>query len=214
MSDSARNKDWIDLSPAIGPGTTVWPGDLDYQQEWSSSMAQGDLMNVAGIKLSPHTGSHADAPLHVREGGADAADLSLDAYWGPARLIEWRGRGVIDEQALGELDWSGVERVLFRTRAEDEPLRFDDAFSHFTPAGARFLVSRGLRLVGIDTPSVDSYSSKTLEVHHVFLGGGVAILEILELGAATPGDWELCALPLRLRGADASPVRAVLRPLR
>jgi arylformamidase len=119
----------------------------------------------------------------------------------------------MDRAALAALDWAGVQRALFRTRRDGEPLTYGPVFPAFTPDGAAFLCAQGVRLVGVDVPSVDPYDSPDLAAHHVLARAGVAILECLELGAVTAGDYELAALPLRLAGAEASPVRAALRVL-
>src|SRR5262249_9481429 len=155
------------------------------------------------LTLSPHTGAHADAPLHVGAGPGDAAALPLDAYWGPCLVLDWRAdlarspRGAVEADALAARahELHGAARLLFRTL--ERPLdHFPDAFPHFTPEAAAWLAARpGLRLVGIDTFSVDAPDSKTLGAHHAFFRGGLAILEGLELGHVPPGPWELAALP-------------------
>lgn len=200
-----------DLSPAIGVGSEVWPGDSPFHLRWSSRLDRGDAANVAELTFSPHTGVHADSPLHLGFGGTDASGLSLDRFCGPARVVDWRGRGVIGKQEIEELSWTGVERVLFRTRADGEPTRYDRGMIHFLPDAARYLIERGIRLVGIDTPSVDPFPSRELPAHRVLLAASVGVLESLEMSGVPAGEYELIALPLRLRGADASPVRAILR---
>jgi arylformamidase len=202
-----------DLSPAVGTDSEVWPGDSSFELQWSSSLEEGAAANVARISLSPHTGSHADAPLHLEAGGDDAAQLSLERFCGPARVIDWQDRGAIAVEGLSELPWGGVERALFRTRADGERFRYDKGMGHFLPDAARFLVEMGIRLVGIDTVSVDEFTSEDLPAHRILLSAGVAILESLEMSRVAAGDYELIALPLKLRGVDASPVRAVLRRL-
>ena len=203
-----------DISPRIGPGADVWPGDAPYEQQWTWSLGRGDSVNVAHLHLSPHTGAHADAPLHVVADGADSASQALEPFWGPVRVVAREGRDRLTLEEVTGLDWRGVTRVLFRTRRPDQAMRFDETLAHFTGEAAHFLARQGLRLVGIDTPSVDGFTSKELPAHHAFFAGGVSILEGLELGEVPDGDYELAALPLRLAGADASPVRAVLRELR
>lgn len=211
----------LDISPRVGEGAVVWPGDTPFALEVAWSPDSGDSVTVSKLTLSPHTGAHADAPLHVGAGPLDAAGLPLDAYWGPCVVVDWRAeiarspRGAVEADALDRRarEFDGAARILFRTL--ERPLAdFPNAFPHFTAAAAAWLAARpGLRLVGIDTFSVDAPDSKSLEAHHAFFRGGLAILEGLELGHVPPGVWELCALPLRLAGSDASPVRAALRAL-
>jgi arylformamidase len=201
----------LDISPAIGPGGAVWPGDSPLAWQWVSRRDRGDVVNLGRLALSPHTGAHVDAPLHLEDGGPDAAALPLEVFWGPARVVDWAAGAPLDAAALARLPWGGVRRVLFRTRAAGEPLAYRAGYPAFTPQGAALLAARGVRLVGVDTPSVDPFESPDLPAHRALLGAGVAILECLELAAAEPGDYELVALPLRLVGADATPVRAALR---
>lgn len=207
----------IDISPPVGTGAVVWPGDTPFALEVAWSPGSGDSVTVSKLTFSPHTGAHADAPLHVGAGPGDAAGLPLDAYWGPCRVLDWRAEarrdGAVTRAALEarSKEIAGARRLLFRTL--EAPLaHFPDAFPHFTKDAAAWLAAqRGIVLVGIDTFSVDAPDSKDLPAHHAFFAGGIAILEGLELGSAEAGDWELSALPLRLLGADASPVRAALR---
>ncbi|MEO6461581.1 MAG: cyclase family protein, partial [Candidatus Eisenbacteria bacterium] len=178
----------------------------------------GDAVTVCKVTMSPHTGAHADAPLHVGAGDGDAASLPLDAYWGPCVVVDMVGVTEIDGAAVGRAlaaTGAGWEcgRVLFRTQAA--PLdHFPERFAHFTPEGAAALAALpGLRLVGIDTFSVDAADSKDLSAHRHLFSAGIVILEGLDLSAVEAGRYELVALPLALEGADASPVRAALRSL-
>jgi arylformamidase len=163
------------------------------------------------LSLSLHTGAHADAPLHVRDSGADVAAVDLDAYWGMARVVDWIARGPIDRPDLEASDWKRVERVLFRTRLAGEGPAFGEDDPYLTADGAAFLCQIGLKLVGIDRPSLDAFASSDLPAHRAFVRAGVATLEGLVLSHVEPGDYELVALPLALEGAEASPVRAALR---
>lgn len=211
----------LDISPLIGRGAVVWPGDTPFALEVAWSPEHGDSVTVSKLTLSPHTGAHADAPLHVGAGPGDAAGLPLAAFWGPCVVLDWRPdiarspRGAIEMSALEAraAEFEDVERVLFRTL--DRPLdRFPETFPHFSPEAAAWLAARAgarLLLVGIDTFSIDAPSSKDLAAHRALFGGGLVVLEELELSQVTPGRYELVALPLRIQGGDASPVRAALR---
>jgi arylformamidase len=164
--------------------------------------------------MSAHTGTHADGPFHVSETGPRIGFAPIDAYVGPAVVADARGREMLDEALVaGVLSrHPAPERVLFRTGAWTDPDVFPTAFPAFTPGAARLLADAGVRLVGTDAPSMDPFTSKDLPAHHVFGGAEVAILENLALDHVPDGEYELMALPLRLEEADASPVRAVLRP--
>jgi arylformamidase len=163
--------------------------------------------------MSVHTGAHTDAPLHFDDRGADVASVPLSKYLGPCVVVDARpgAAGVLPEH----LPPSAAEavartkRLLVRSYAQ-RPGRFDEHMAHATPALADWLHQRGAVLFGIDTDSMDAFDSKDLPAHHRLTRHGIAILEGIDLSGVTPGEYELIALPLRLVGADASPVRAVL----
>jgi len=199
----------IDISPEVTPELPGWPGDTRYGVERRWSMDAGDACTVSKVSMSPHLGAHVDAPLHFHRGGADAAALPLEPFIGPARVVQCGGIAAIGpDEAL----WAaGAERVLYRVLPEGAGEGFTDAFAPVTVEGARTLARLGVRLYGTDAPSVDPADSKGLEVHHVLREAGIQILEGLRLASVDAGEYELVALPLRWRGADASPVRAILR---
>ena len=207
-----------DLSPPLHPGLPVWPGDTRFALERTWRLGEdGSPVNVARLTLSTHSGAHADAPLHYDAGGRDSASVPLDAYLGPCRLIDVTavardGRAIAPE-AVAEHLTDCPPRVLLRTFAQAPLDRWPDPFSAIGAGTLDLLARHGVRLVGTDTPSLDPETSRTLDAHHRVRAHGMAILEGLVLDGVPPGDWELIALPLRIVGADASPVRAVLRAL-
>jgi arylformamidase len=195
-----------DISEAISPVSAVFPGDNTYRSEWLMRLDEGASCNVSTMHMSVHCGTHADAPYHFSEAGMDAAAMDLSAYLGTCRLLDVRGTGmppVVDASAWCADDFAGVERVLLRTRPHHDAHTFDPNFTALGPDAAGFLVEVGVRLVGIDSQSMDHASCKDMRSHHVLLEGGVS----------PPGDYELIALPLKIVGSDAAPVRAVLRDL-
>ena len=205
----------IDISPALSPATPVWPGDTRFRHEHVWRMDEASPVNVGRVTLSPHTGAHADAPLHYAREGAPIGEVPLDAYLGPARVIHCIGvRPLVEprhiEHALDDLP----HRVLLRTYARQPTDCWDHGFCAVAPASIALLAQRGVRLIGIDTPSIDPQESKTMDAHRAVYHARMAILEGLLLDHTPAGDYELIALPLRLATLDASPVRAVLRPLR
>lgn len=203
-----------DISPPVGPGSPVFPGDTPYAQEWSATLAPGCPVNVGRITMSPHVGAHADAPLHYDTAGAAAGALDLEPYLGPCRVIHAIGRGPLLrwadlEHALHELP----PRVLVRTYDRMPVDRWDSELAAFAPDTIERLAALGVRLVGIDTASIDPADSKDLPSHQAIRRLGLRVLENVVLDDVPEGDYELIALPLKLMTADASPVRAVLRPL-
>ena len=170
-------------------------------------------MNVSAITLSPHLGSHADAPLHYGRAAAAIGEVDLDPFLGSCRVIHALQKGALItpahlEHAAGALP----TRVLVRTCAK-APVEWSSNFAAFAPETITWLAGKGVRLVGIDSQSVDPADSKTLDSHQQLLAHDMRVLENLVLDAVPEGDYELIALPLRLTQACASPVRAVLRSL-
>ena len=203
----------IDISPTLNREIAVWPGDTAFRTFWTSRLEDGAAANVGSVTMSLHTGAHADAPLHVSRDGADiVSGVPLDVWVGPAEVIDLSGTPEITVEHVRRFVHSGIERALFRTVTVD-PKRQSSDFCFLSAEAAHALVKLRVRLVGIDTPSVDSLRSHDLLSHHALVGGGVAILENLSLRDVSPGRYELIALPLKLTGMDASPVRAVLRTI-
>jgi arylformamidase len=202
-----------DISPPVRTASPVFPGDTAYEQTWNARIAPGCPVNVATLTLSPHTGAHADAPLHYDDHGAAIGQLDLEPYLGRCRVIHAIGRGPL-------IEWPQLEhalhdlppRVLLRTYAR-QPGAWDAGLSAFAPQTVERLADLGVRLIGIDTASIDPADSKALPSHQVIRRRGLRVLENLLLDDVAEGDYELIALPLRLTTADASPVRAVLREL-
>lgn len=202
-----------DISQVLNPEAPVWPGDQKFRLRWSMRIRDGDSCNVSSVTMSVHTGTHLDAPYHFDDAGCDVGSVPLRLCLGPARVVVApAGEQSISSAFLETLDWRGIERILFRTRAseaaEDHFLR---DFVFLAEDGAEFLAARGLLLVGTDAPSVDAYRSKSLRCHKILHGNGTAILEGARLAHVPPGDYELICLPLKFSGLDGSPVRAVLR---
>lgn len=205
----------FDISILVGTGTPEWPGDVPFSCGWTCRLAEGAAVNLSSLTGSPHVGTHADAPLHVRDGWPASDALPLDAFLGEALVLDVRDAapGVLSLRA-DDPRLAGVSRLLLRTGCGIADGTFPDAWPVLDARTATALATRGLRLLGVDAPSVDARESRTLDVHHALFGGGAFVLENLDLRAVPAGRYELVALPQRLRGLDAAPVRAVLRPLR
>jgi arylformamidase len=204
-----------DISPPVDARSPVFPGDAPYVQRWAATLGPGCPVNVATLTLSPHTGAHADAPLHYDPDGASAGTLDLEPYLGPCRVIHAIGVGpLVQWQHLAHaLDGELPPRVLVRTYERMPVERWDPALPAYAPDTVERLADRGVRLIGIDSASIDPADSKPLPSHQVIRRRGLRVLENLVLDEVAEGDYELIALPLKLMSADASPVRAVLREL-
>jgi arylformamidase len=212
------NRRLWDISPPVSATSPVFPGDTPYSQQWVATLGPGCPVNVGQLTLSPHVGAHADAPLHYDADGAAIGAVDLDPFLGPCRVIHAIGvRPLVAlahlAHALPPSAGSLPPRVLVRTYAHAPLEAFDADCAAFAPETIERLADLGVRLVGIDTASVDPTRSKTLESHQVLRRRGLRVLENLVLDDVPEGDYELIALPLKLATADASPVRAILRSL-
>ena len=201
-----------DVSVSVRVGTPEWPGDAPFACGWTARIADGAAVNLSSISGSPHVGTHADAPLHVHDGWPASDELPLAAFIGEALVLD------VSACAAGPLPLSaddrrldGVERLLLRTGRTIADGAFPAAWPVLAVETAVALAARGLRLIGVDAPSVDERESRTLDVHQALFGGGAYVLENLDLRSVPEGRYELLAPPQRLVGLDAAPVRAVLR---
>jgi arylformamidase len=190
-----------------------WPGDTPYDFRLNLQIRDGANINLGSMEMSVHVGSHADAPFHFDENGATIEALSLDPYIGPAIVIDVRGRDTIRATDLAILQTNPVPRVLLKTDGWQDHSRFPESIPVMEPGVPTFLKAQGVILLGLDVPSVDALDSKDLPLHHELGACGIQILESLALAEVPEGEYELIALPLKLVGADGSPVRAILRSL-
>lgn len=209
----------IDISPAIGPGLPVWPGDTPVQFERTWDMAKGSPVNVSKLTISTHTGAHADAPLHYQADGTDMASVALEPYLGSCAVIHCLGEWPVVTRFAVELQIGQVcgdrmpERVLIRTWRRAPQETWESEFTAISPDAIDYLASLGVVLIGVDTPSVDPEASKTMDAHKRVAAHDMRILEGLVLDDVAEGRYELIALPLKLAGMDAAPIRAVLREI-
>jgi arylformamidase len=206
----------IDISPVIDATINVWPGDTPFVRTINSDMHAGANLTLSDIRTSLHVGAHADAPSHYFAGGADINARCLDYYLGQCVVVHVdvaRGERITPDHLADKIDDIHVPRVLFRTGTFPDPRHWNNDFASLSPEVVDDLYHHGVRLIGIDTPSVDPFDSKALEAHHAFAWNDMAMLEGLVLDGVAEGEYELIALPLRIKGGDASPVRAVLRTL-
>lgn len=211
-----------DITPPISPSLAVWPGDTPPSRQVLCDMKQGANITLSTLHGTVHLGAHADGPNHY---GTDAPAIdqrSLDYYIGSCRVVSVPtalGTLVSMEAFDAALERGPLPvatlpaRVLIATGSYPDPNHFNEDFAGLDPLLIDALSARGVRTIGTDAPSVDLFSSKDLPAHHRFLANDMAILEGLLLQEVPEGDYELIALPLKLVGFDASPVRAILRTL-
>jgi len=203
-----------DISQPIRPGIPVWPGDTEYAEARTWAIGPGCPVNVSRLTLSSHTGTHADAPLHYDADGAPAAALDLDRYIGPAQVLHVPpGTPAVGVAHLEGRVAAGTTRLLLRTYAVFPHDAWTADFTAVDAAAIDWLAARGTILIGVDAPSLDPQTSKTLDAHMAVRRHGLGILEGLVLDDVAEGLYELVALPLKLANLDAAPVRAILRDL-
>lgn len=203
-----------DISPPLHPSLAVWPGDSRPTREVLLDLGRGDSVTLSTLRSTVHLGAHADAPSHYGKDAPDIAARPLELYLGPCevmRVAVARGARVTPELLPRAVS---APRLLLATGTFPDPFHFNEDFAALSAELVDQLRAEGVRLVGIDTPSVDLFASKDLPAHRRFLAHEMAILEGLVLSGVPEGSYELIALPLPLVGFDASPVRAVLRSLR
>jgi arylformamidase len=204
-----------DITRTVRPSLAVWPGDAPYQTETALSLDQGNSVNLTTLTLSPHTGTHADAYFHYERDGAHPVGMPLGAYVGAARVVTVSKRSgalLPDDFAPGQFD--GIERLLIHSHVSDMPDEvFPTEFPYLSVELIEELGIRGVKLIGLDSPSVDAFNSQELPCHHALRRNGMVNLETLLLRGVPDGDYELTALPLKLDLACGSPVRAILRRL-
>jgi arylformamidase len=208
----------IDISQPVGSRTACFPGDTPFSRQVTVSFAESKVINLTAVTMSPHVGTHADAPVHVQgdmaDGSGMAASLPLENFIGPAVVLDVSPlddalrMGHIAEKLKAFDSLPG--RVLFKTLRQIRYEVFEDSYSYFSVELVHGLADRGVTLMGIDTPSVDHVNSKSLEAHHALVARGLCWLENLDLTLVEEGQYVLVALPLKLTEAEASPVRAVL----
>jgi arylformamidase len=200
----------IDISPLVSPRIAVWPGDVGFARQVQLSLGGGDNIELSSLSSTVHVGAHADAPNHYAPGGQDIAARPLEHYYGPCQVIAVdvpRGARVLPEHLTAPIE---APRVLIKTGSFPDPEIWNEDFNSLSPELIDHVHARGGVLVGIDTPSVDPMKDAELKTHQALARHDMANLEGLVLEHVPPGRYTLIALPLRLEGFDASPVRAAL----
>ena len=202
---------WIDISQPLHNGIAEWPGDTPFSYEVKFLKADTGSANIGMMSTSTHTGTHIDAPFHYDDDGLKVDELPIDIYIGKARVIDVTSLKSVGRSDLEPYDFGGAERILLKTGSRPNPDVFPATYTVLRTDIGPLLKERGVRLIGVDAPSVDPEPSKTLDAHHSLHKNGVFILENIVLDSIEPGDYELIALPLPIKGGDGSPVRAVVR---
>lgn len=204
-----------DITRTVSPRTAVWPGDSPFHYEYVYRLSDGMAVNLTTITLSPHTGTHIDAYYHFEPDGAHPAQMPLGAYIGPAKVVTVGKRGgALTPDDLQHVSLTGVERLLIHSWVSDlDENEWPPEFPYLSEELVAWLAALGVRLIGLDSPSVDAFDSTELRCHHALNRYKMVNIERLRLRGVPDGDYELIALPLKLEEVCGSPVRAILRTL-
>lgn len=206
-----KDKQIIDISPVISSDLAVFPGDTSFQEKFLFDMRKGDSLTLSQITTTVHIGAHTDAPNHYSAAGVSIEKRSLQYYLGAAQVIEVHrprhSRIRVEDIAATSIK---AERVLFKTGSFPNPNEWNSDFVALSAEVIDYLAAKKVKLVGIDTPSIDPAADKVLESHQAVFKHDMAILEGIVLNHVDEGLYDLVSLPLRIAGADATPVRAIL----
>ncbi|HSJ38803.1 MAG TPA: cyclase family protein [Planococcus sp. (in: firmicutes)] len=202
-------KEIFDISMELNAETPEWPGDRPFEYALSVTKEQSGSVNIGEIKSSTHMGTHIDAPFHYDDLGLKIDEMPLEVYLSTAQVVDVQGLEKIDIEDLPEPE-RGVTAVLLKTCSWQDRREFPKSWPIFSESTAEWMKERGIRLLGVDVPSVDPENSKELPMHHAMNANDRYILEGIVLDDIEPGIYGLSALPLKIKGAEGSPVRAVL----
>lgn len=203
----------IDISVPIYSGMPFYPGDPGAEVIPAREIAEGAVANLSLLKLGTHVGTHVDAPRHFLESGETVDNLSMDALVGPVRVLDLSELETsVGREQLEQVGLEGVKRVLLKTSNSTlwSSSEFREDYVSLSGSAADYLVELGIALVGIDYLSIEQFNAEVFHVHHALLGAGIVILEGIDLGQVEAGDYDLVCLPLKVRGADGAPARAIL----
>ncbi len=203
----------IDVTVPIDSNLATYPGNTPFGLEGIKRLANGDSSNVSTLHLSAHAGTHVDAPRHFFDDGGGVESLALEMLCGRTRVVELTTRKAITAEDLAGFDLREDVRLLLKTansRLWGSP-EFHKDFIGVSEGAARFLVDRGVKVVGVDYLSVEPYKTPGAPTHHVLLGAGTIVIEGLNLRDVEPGTYEMFCLPLAVVGADGAPARVILR---
>lgn len=201
----------LDITHPLSSATAPWPGDTQFHFEFVCRIRTGASANVGKFTSGIHSGTHMDAPLHYNDAGVSIDQLDLDILIGPARVFLAQDTMILTRAHFAGLDGRATPRVLIRTNHCDDKTVFPARIPTLAPDVPAWLGEQGVKLIGLDLPSVDQIDDPTMQIHHCLDAANIIILENLDLRAAAAGIYDLIALPLKIAGAEGSPIRAVLR---
>ena len=202
-----------DVSVPLAAGLPAYPGNPEFELHAVKRIAEGASSNVSRIAIGTHTGTHVDAPRHFFDEGTGVEAMPLDMLIGRARVLEFDGADGVTMQDLESSGLDGEVRILLKTRNSSRwtERQFYQDYSYLAESGARYLVDRVVRLVGIDYLSIEQFTKAGAPAHRALLSANIIIIEGLNLSGVGPGIYEMYCLPLPVTGADGAPARVVLK---
>ena len=212
----------IDITRTLSDDLPPWPGDVAFQYQVNGRIADGLSVNVGSISMSLHNGTHGDASYHFDDNGWTMERAQLETYFGPAIVVDltWKYRDESGAERLPHIEIADLEhtdgelqnapRLLVKTGVWRDPKVFPDPIPTVARDVPAWLQGRGVKLLGLDVPSVDEIDAKELVNHYALGAAGINIVESLDLSAASAGHYNFVALPLKIAGGDGSPLRAIL----
>jgi arylformamidase len=212
-----RTAGWIDISVLVDPDATpVYPGNAAPKFTLLQSFDKGNQLTLSMVEMGNHTGTHIDAPLHFIKGGATIDEIPASKLLGPALVIEVsQSAKIVDAAELNRHEWHGAKKILFKTRSSYDNFwadkEFHKDFVGVAPDAAQLLADAGVDLVGVDYLSAEQFGAPAPLTHRTLLGKGIVIVEGLDLRQVSGGNYELTVLPVRLKGLEAAPARALLK---
>ncbi len=203
---------FYDISQTLTSDIIVYPGDPAVKIEQTMSIAGGDIVNLSNVSMGNHTGTHIDAPKHFYDQGLTIPEIPFDYLIGRAKVFEFMSEPAIGKNHLQSCNINQGDRVLLKTKNSALLTRteFEPSFTYLMPEAAEYLADIGIRTLGIDYLTIDSYGSKDFKAHYILLGKEIIIIEGINLSAVKPGEYHMVALPLKIQDGNGSPARVVL----
>ena len=202
-----------DITLTISESIITWPRDPKVSIQKTRLISKGNSCNVSELKFGSHCGTHIDAPYHFEENGIKIDQIPLDYLIGDVTVFNIKNKEKIDLEDIKSLKLNNINRVVFKTINSTywKLSEFKSDFVYLTKEAAQYLVDSSIKLVGIDYLSIEKYGNKGADTHHTLLKNGIVVIEGLDLSEVEAGNYELIALPLKIKDCDGSPARVILR---
>ena len=208
-----------DISRTLSNDLAEWPGDEPCCFRLTRQKVKGESVNLGAISMSVHNGTHADAHFHFDTNGESIEKAPLETYLGRATVVDL-AQAFLDSKekhliTIEDLRPSAeaiaaTSRLLVKTGRWSDSAVFPNQIPVIAADVPAWLQKNGVKLLGMDLPSVDEIDSKSLQNHHALARAGIAIVESLDLSDVASGIYQFAAPPLKIAGGDGAPMRAIL----